>query len=256
MKISIITVCYNSSQFIRTAIESVLAQTYPDVEYIVIDGASSDNTLDIIYEYSDHISHIVSEPDEGLYDAMNKGLALVSGDVVGILNSDDFFLSSTVIADIATMLREKADADMILANVDFVQASDLSTPVRLYSSFNFSPWQLRFGFMPSHTGAFIKSSAYTRVGNYKLGYKSGADFDIFTRMLAVHKLKYERLNQTVIRMRLGGISTSGWNSYITSTKEILNSLKENGIYSNIVMLSIRFPIKFFQIILFKAKFNK
>lgn len=253
MKISIITVCYNSSEFIRTAIESVFSQSYSNIEYIVIDGGSTDGTLDIIHEYGDRITCIVSEPDKGIYDAMNKGIALATGAIIGVLNSDDYYAHDTVIFDVAECFQLNTDVDMVLGNVDYVKATDLNTRVRHYSSFKFFPWQLRFGFMPAHPSAFIKKSAYNKVGEYKLGYKIAADFDVFVRMLLVHKLHYLKFNQTLVMMRLGGVSTSGFGSYTVTTQEILKSLKENVIYSNFLMVLMRLPVKLLNIIIFKLR---
>ncbi len=246
MKVSIITVCYNSSMFIRSAIESVFSQSYSNIEYIVIDGGSNDGTLEIINEYYNQISHIVSEPDQGIYDAMNKGVALATGDVIGVLNSDDFYPNANVITDVVLEFKKNTEAALVLGNVDFVHPDDLTNPVRLYSSFKFATWKMRFGFMPAHPASFIKKSAYDCVGNYKLGYKIGADFDLFVRMLVVNKKPYTKLDQTLVRMRIGGVSTSGFKSYWISTSEMLRSLKENKIYSNIIFVLMRLPIKFFQ----------
>ena len=245
ISVSIITVCYNSSRYVRTAIESVLSQSYPNIEYIIIDGGSADGTLSILKSYK-NISCVISEPDKGIYDAMNKGIARASGDVIGILNSDDFYPHSEVVTDVVDVFINNPDIDMVLGNVDFVQNNDLTRVVRRYSVKYFLPWHLRFGFMPPHPGAFIKKSAYKQVGQYKLGYKIGADFDMFVRMLLVQNLSYKKLKKTLVRMRLGGVSTSGLESYITSTKEMQRSLRENKIYSNLVMVLMRLPIKFFQ----------
>jgi len=253
LKISIITVCYNSSSFIRSAIESVFSQSHSEIEYIVIDGGSNDGTIDIVNEYADRIAHIVSEPDKGIYDAMNKGIALSTGDVIGILNSDDFYLHSDVIADLEAEFVKKECAYLVLGNVDFVHPDDLFKPVRFYSSFKFAFWKMRFGLMPAHPGTFIKKSAYDKVGQYKLGYKSAADFDMFVRMLVVARLPYVKLNKTLVRMRVGGVSTSGFKSYAITTKEVLRSLKENQIYSNRLMVLMRLPVKFSQLLLNKFR---
>lgn len=253
MKISIITVCFNSSQYIRSAIESVLSQTYQDIEYIVIDGGSTDGTISILHEYLDKITYIVSESDNGMYDAMNKGIALASGEIIGILNSDDFYLHPGVLTHVVNEFQRQPEVDLVMANVDYVNYYDLMRPVRLYSSFSFSPWKLRFGFMPAHPGTFIKKSAYELVGKYKLGYKSGADFDMFLRMIQVSKLRYAKINETLVRMRLGGVSTSGMNSYVTTTQEMLRALKENKVYSNLLMVLMRLPVKFSQMLILKLK---
>jgi len=246
LKISIITVCYNSVECLSSAIDSVRSQSHPDIEYIIIDGGSTDGTLSILERYSDCIAHIVSETDKGIYDAMNKGVALATGDLIGILNSDDFYPHSDVISQVIQVFKDNPNTDLVLGNIDFVNACDLTRPVRLYSSFKFSPWKMRFGFMPAHPAAFIKKSAYDEVGLYKLGYKIGADFDMFVRMLMVAKLPYIKLNETLVRMRVGGVSTSGLRSYLTSTNEILRSLRENQIYSNSLFVLMRLPVKFFQ----------
>lgn len=253
MKISIITVCFNSSLFIRTAIESLLSQTYTDIEYIVIDGGSTDGTVETVMEYAEKIAHIVSEPDRGIYDAMNKGLAMASGDIIGILNSDDFYPHADVLADVVKEFEQNPEVDMVLGNVEFVLPKDLKKSIRLYSSAHFSAWKLRFGFMPAHPGAFIKKTAYQQAGMYKLGYKIAADFDMFVRMLLARQLRYVTLDKVLVRMRVGGVSTLGLTSYVMSTKEIVRSLKENEIYSNVLMVLMRLPIKFVQIML--AKFS-
>lgn len=245
LKISIVTVCYNSEIFIASAIDSVLSQTYPHIEYIVIDGGSKDATVSIVQSYGDKITHFVSEPDNGIYDAMNKGLALASGDVIGILNSDDFYPHENVIADAVKVFHVNPNVEMVLGNVDFVDPSDLTRPVRFYSSFNFEPWKMRFGFMPAHPAAFIRRTAYEKVGNYKLGYKIGADFEWFVRALVVHRLPYVKVNKALVRMREGGVSTSGLKSYWVSSKEQLRALRDNGVYSNMVFVLVRLPIKFF-----------
>ncbi len=250
MKVSIITVCYNSSQYIRSAIDSVLSQSYGDIEYIIIDGNSSDGTQGIVDEYGGRIARILSEPDNGIYDAMNKGVALATGDIIGVLNSDDFYPNVDVISDVVDVFKKNTDIDLLLGNVDFVSAENLAKPVRTYSSFKFTPWKMRFGFMPAHPAAFIKRSAYQEVGLYKLGYKIAADFDMFIRMLLRLEFKYAKLDQTLVRMRMGGVSTSGFNSYWTSSKEMVRSLGENGVYSNFLFVFMRLPVKFFQLFKF------
>jgi len=254
VKISIITVVWNGVSTIQNTIDSVLAQTYKNVEYIIVDGDSSDGTVEVIKSYGNKISRFISEPDRGLYDAMNKGIALATGNVIGILNSDDFYLHSEVITDVAREFTQNLGADLVLGNVDFVQPDDLIKRVRLYSAFKFALWKMRFGFMPAHPGTFIKKSAYDKVGQYKLGYKSGSDFDMFVRILVVARLPYVKLNKTLVRMRVGGVSTSGIKSYAITTNEMLRSLKENQIYSNRLMVLVRLPVKFVQLLLSKLGF--
>ncbi len=253
MTLTIITVCYNSSQYIRSSIESVLSQSYIDIEYIIIDGASTDGTLAIINEYADRIAHIISEPDKGIYDAMNKGIALATGDVIGILNSDDFYPHSEVISNVVKVFERNPDIDMVLGNVEFVNPDNLQQVVRQYSSFNFSPWKLRFGFMPAHPAAFIKKSAYDLVGKYKLGYIIAADFDMFVRLLLINKLTFTKINDVFVRMRIGGVSTSGIRSNFIASSEMLRALRSNSIYSNSLFISIRLLVKFVTLVLVRLK---
>jgi glycosyltransferase involved in cell wall biosynthesis len=244
MKVSIITVCYNSKAYIASAINSVILQEHVDFDYFIIDGGSDDDTISIVESFGDCVTHFVSQHDGGIYDAMNKGLALVTGDVVGFLNSDDFYINSLVIEQVVQAFADNPDVDMVLGNIDFVHPDHLNSPVRFYSSFNFLPWKLRFGFMPAHPAAFVKRTAYEKVGRFKLGYKIGADFEWFVRAFLVHKLSYVKLNTTLVRMREGGVSTSGLKSYCITSQEQLQALRENGIYSNMFFVLIRLPIKF------------
>jgi len=248
VKVSIVTVVWNNCLEIACALDSVLVQDHKDIEYIVIDGSSSDGTTEVIKSYGAKITKFVSEPDNGLYDAMNKGVALATGDIIGVLNSDDFYCNQFVISDVVKEFENNRKIDLLFGNVDFVLRDDITRPVRTYSSFSFAPWKMRFGFMPAHPAAFIKRSAYQEVGLYKLGYKIAADFDMFVRMLVSHKFRYAKLNKTLVRMRIGGVSTSGPKSYWISSKEMLRSLDENGVYSNFLFVFLRLPIKFFQLL--------
>lgn len=250
MKVSIITVVRNNEGTVKNALETVLSQTHPNIEYIVIDGASTDGTLEIIQLYKDKIATLISEPDKGIYDAMNKGIELASGDIVGILNSDDFYLHNDVISNVCEQFELRPNIDMVFGNVEFIQAPNLSKVVRLYSSFNFSLWKLRFGFMPAHPATFIRKSVYSKYGLYKLGYKIAADYEMFVRLLLVNRLKFFKVNKTFVRMRTGGVSTSNLKSNWTISKEMMKSLHDNDIYSNYIFLILRLPFKYF------AKFRK
>lgn len=247
MKISIITVCFNSQDTIRDTIESVLAQSYPDIEYIIVDGASSDNTLSIIQEYQDQIGKVVSEPDKGIYDAMNKGIAQSTGDFVGVLNSDDFFPHNEVISEVAEVYQKNPHADIVLGGVEFVRAGNLRKVVRRYLATGFKPWKLRFGIMPPHPGAYIRREVYAKVGPYKLDYKIGADYDFFVRALLATKHNYLTDSRCWVTMRVGGVSTSGFSSFKTITQEIVNSFHENKIYTNSLFVSSRIFFKLLQL---------
>jgi len=246
LKVSIITVCYNSELTIRDTINSVLEQDYNDIEFIIIDGASSDSTLDIIREYGVQVSIVISEADNGIYDAMNKGIESSTGDIVGILNSDDFYTRSTVISDVVCSFKGDSELNMFLGSVDFVNQSNINKVVRTYSSRHFSKWQMRFGIMPPHPAAFMLRDSYIKAGLYNTAYKIGADFELLLRFLSIHKFKYRVDSSVLVRMRVGGVSTSGISSYILSTKEILSALNANKVYSNTFFVLLRLIVKVFQ----------
>ena len=243
--ISIITVSFNSSSTILDCVNSILRQDFCDYEHIIIDGGSTDNTLPLLSTYSEYIT-LISEPDLGIYDAMNKGIAIARGDIIGILNSDDFYQNHSVLSDIVKTFAKNPEVEMVFGNVDFVHPSNLERPVRFYSSNYFKPWKMRFGFMPAHPAAFIKSTAYQKIGNYKLGYKIAADFDWFVRSLVIKSLRYVTINKLLVRMRIGGVSTSGLKNNLLASREMLEALNESNIWSNYLLISLRFPFKFFQ----------
>lgn len=242
LKISVITVCFNSESTIGHTIRSVNEQTYPNVEHVFIDGASKDGTLDIIRESSSVDKIVVSEPDKGIYDAMNTGLAAATGDIICILNSDDFYPNKEVLSSVAIFFSSNIEIDLLLGSVDFI-GDDSYHVVRRVNALQFQPWMFRFGFMPPHPGVFARADVLNRVGPYKLGYKIAADFDWLVRALIAEKVSFVASKETYVRMRLGGASTSGWASISTITHEMLQSLIENNVYSNTYLLNCRLPIK-------------
>lgn len=246
-KVSIITVCFNSAKTIRDTIESVLSQDYPDIEYIVIDGGSSDETLAIIKEYADRIAVIVSEKDRGIYDAMNKGLALATGDVVGMLNSDDIYINKHAVSDLIREMQEK-NTDSVYADLVIVDPFDLNKVMRYYDSSYFAPNKFRFGWMPAHPTFFVKKSLYEKVGPYSLDYQISADYEMLIRLLWVEKATYTYLPKPVVRMRYGGASTSGLDRNWLLNKEIVKACKANGIYTNMAILALKIPRKLFSLL--------
>lgn len=243
MKISIITVSYNSAMTIRDTIDSVLSQSYKNIEYIVVDGASKDSTMAIVNEYGDKISKVVSEPDKGIYDAMNKGISFATGDVIGILNSDDFYESNDVVESVADSFSSSQDSQVVFGDVVFVNADDLKTVTRFYAAGKFRPWKLRFGWMPPHPATFVRAGAYKEIGPYSEEYKISADYEMFIRLLLVHKYEFSRLDKVLVRMRAGGVSTSGIKSSLRLNKEIVQACRRNGIYTNILMVLSKIPFK-------------
>lgn len=235
---------YNSSATIKTTLDSVAAQCYPALDYIVIDGGSTDTTLDIVREHPELVSQLVSEPDRGIYDAMNKGVQRATGEIVGILNSDDFYRHARVLQEVADAFAADPALEVLMGDVDFVSDEDLNEPVRTYRATGFRPWMFRLGFMPPHPAIFIRKTAYQRVGLYKLGYKIAADFDFLVRLLLIDRAKYRIVGTQWVRMRTGGASTAGWKSNLISTREMLRSLRENGVFSSMPMLLLRLPVKY------------
>lgn len=247
MKISIITVAYNSAKTIRNTIESVLCQTYNNIEYIIVDGKSSDNTLSIVKEYKEVFGEnliIISQKDDGLYDAMNKGIHAATGEVVGILNSDDFFTSKFSVEKIANEFQSK-DVDGIFADVQFVKRENTSCIIRTFCSKHFRKSWLRFGIAPPHPTFYLRKSCYEKYGYYKIHYKISADFDLITRMIS-KEINVRYLNAVIVTMRDGGISTKNVSARITSLCELKRACKENNIYTNTFLLLFRFAVKIWE----------
>ena len=229
--ISIITVCLNAEYTIQDTIISVLAQEYPNIEYIVIDGGSSDGTIEVINRYISKISFFVSESDEGVYDAMNKGIGLATGDVIGILNSDDFYIDEKVIKKVAQVFRGK-EVDSMFADLVFVKPDNLKKTVRYYDNSQFNPSMFAYGLMPSHPTFFVKRKIYEKFGLFRTDLKVASDYDILARFLYKHRISYFYLNEVIIKMRLGGASTSLFNILFTNSREVMKACKNNGIDTN------------------------
>ena len=242
MKISIITVVWNNEDTIKDAIDSVLAQTYENIEYIIIDGASSDGTVEIVKSYGNKITKFLSEKDNGLYDAMNKGIVQATGDIVGILNSDDFYIDEFVIEKVVQEFKDK-EVDSLFADLVFVKPENLDKTVRYYDSSHFRPEKFAYGWMPAHPTFFVRKEIYDKYGTFKLDYKIAADYEILVRFLQKYKISYTYLNQVIIKMRLGGISTNGVKSNYILNKEIIRACRENGISTSWVKVLSKYPKK-------------
>lgn len=247
MKVSIITVCYNAETTIEHTIQSVLNQTYNDVEYIIIDGASTDKTVDIITQYKDKLSCFISEPDKGIYDAMNKGISKATGDIVGILNADDFYVDNDVISTVAKVFKEK-NVDSVFADLVYLRPENLDKTVRHYSSKNFHPEKFTYGWMPAHPTFFVKKICYEKYGLFKTDYKIAADYELLVRFLYRHQISYYYLNKVLIKMRTGGVSTRNLKSNWTLNKEIIRACSENDIKTNMFKVSFKYFKKIFELI--------
>lgn len=247
-KISIITVTYNSAATLKDTIESVRKQDYKNIEYIIVDGASKDNTVDIIKNYAEiYPIKWISEPDKGLYDAMNKGIKMATGNVVGIINSDDFYHKADTISKIAEeFVRE--DIDCLYGDVSFVNPENLEKTVRYYSAKNFKPHMFKWGFAPPHPTFFAKKMCFEKYGLYKAEYKISADFELLVRFIFVQKLNYKYLNFDILKMRTGGVSTKSYKSWLISNRELVKACRENNVHSSLMKISFRYFIKVFQLV--------
>jgi len=244
MKISIITVCFNSENTIEDTLKSIQSQTYQNIEYIVIDGGSSDSTNEIISRYDSIVSLHISEKDRGLYDAMNKGIKLATGDVVGILNSDDVFHNDTVVEKIVLGFEVDDMIDAVYSDIVYTSHRCLDEIVRLYSSKFFTNKRIKYGLMLPHPSFYVKKTIFDKLGYYKLNYRVAADFELLARFL-VNNVVSKRLNIISVRMRQGGVSSNGFLWRIHQNFEIVRACKENKIYTNILLVSLKIPIKLF-----------
>ena len=227
MKISIITVCFNSQQTIRATIKSVLSQSYKQVEYIIIDGASTDNTIKIIKEFSNSIDVFVSESDAGIYDAINKGISKSSGDVVGLLHADDVFDNKSVIDNVMGLFDE--NVDMIYGDINYVDRNDIYRVIRRWKSDSYKKGKFKWGWMPPHTGFFIKKSCYLKHGLYNLSLGSSADYELMLRMFELYNLKSKYIPLNITNMRVGGVSNSSFKNRWQANRNDKKSWKINGL---------------------------
>lgn len=206
MKVSIITSCYNREATVSGAIESVLAQDYPDVEYIVVDGASRDGSMEVVRKYQDKIARVISEPDHGMYEAINKGIRMATGDVIGLVHSDDFLYDEHVISDVVKEF-ERTGADFVYGDGIFVDAEDTKRVVRNWKGGSYSRWKVKCGWLPLHPTCYIRRDVMLREGLYNESYKIAADTDLLVRYLYKADLKVSYLKRKIVRMRMGGLST-------------------------------------------------
>ena len=275
MKITLITACYNSAETIGTAIESVLSQKGVDVEYIVVDGGSKDGTVDIIKEYADKTLNSqlltpnftfrwLSESDQGMYDAINKGIKMATGDVVGILNADDVLATDDTLARIAAAfqpskqtthhsptpsLLDSSTIDCVYADIRFVREGESvealrkAKSVRYCSAAKWRPWMFRFAAMVPHPSFYVRRECFERLGGYSLDYRICADFELELRYLYLAKLKAAYLPECVVVMRMGGMSTAGWRSNMEINREDLRALRSHGIWSCLPLIYLKYLFK-------------
>lgn len=250
MKITIITSTYNSAATVADTFRSVLSQTFHDIEYLVIDGNSSDNTLQIIKEFQPKFKgrmRWISEKDNGVYHAMNKGIHMATGDIIGFLNSDDFFTSNDSLQTIADTFAAH-DIDATYGNVHYVNGDNLKKMVRFYSSKRFKPSLMRLGFMPAHPTFYCRRSIYQLYGDFDTSYRIASDFELLLRFIFVNKVRTRYIAKDFVTMRTGGLSTSGYRSHQQIMRDHRRALKANHVYSNFFILCLRYLYKSYEVI--------
>jgi len=239
LKISIITVCFNAENTIKSCIDSVKGQNYTNIEYIVIDGASTDKTINIVNNYAHFVDHFVSEPDRGIYDAMNKGIKLATGDIIGMLNADDYFADNSVLTNIAEAFC-KYNTDIIYGDLDYI--NEKGRIVRKWRSGQFSRRKLEFGWMPPHPTFYCRRNLFERYGFYRLDYGTAADYELMSRYLYVNKLTVFYLNMVIIKMKLGGKSNKSIAARVKALFYDLKAMRNNGITLPFLALIVK-PVR-------------
>jgi len=238
MKLSIVTVCVNAESTILEALESVKRQTYSDVEHIVVDGSSRDGTMKVIESNPSRITTMVSEPDNGIYDAMNKGIALAKGDIVGFLNADDFYAVDTVLESVAKCFQD-TDIDVVYGDICYVKRNRPTKIVRYWKSSEYRPGQFERGWCPPHPTFFVRREIYEQPGGYyDTGFKLAADFELIVRYLAVNRLRSRYLPEVLVKMRMGGETNRNLSNILSQNREILKALKLNGLKTSVIQFVI------------------
>jgi glycosyltransferase len=228
MKISIITSVWNNKETIKNAIDSVLSQTYGNIEYIIVDGASSDGTIEIVQSYGDKITNFISEKDKGIYDGLNRGVSLATGDVVAFLHSDDIYASHTIIEEIAKVFEYDSSLDGVYGDLVYTPKNDINKVLRYWKSKEYNNSLLKKGWMPAHPTLFLKKDVYEKYGKFDLDFKIAADYDFMLRVLK-NNIKVEYIPKVMYKMRVGGESNKSIKNIILKSKEDLKALKKNNV---------------------------
>jgi glycosyltransferase involved in cell wall biosynthesis len=239
MKISIITVVFNNEKTISDAIESIISQTHKDIEYIVIDGKSTDGTLNIISSYTNAITTLVSEPDKGLYDAMNKGIKLATGDIIGILNSDDLYNDANVLSDVCREFEEDDKLSILYGDLVYVNADDTTKVVRNWKSKKYYENFFEHGNVPPHPALFVRHHIYSSCGLFNLQYRLASDYDFMLRIFKEYGETSKYLPRLMVRMRLGGATNKSFKNIMKGNREIIQSWRRNEFRVPIMLMPMR-----------------
>lgn len=246
-RVSVITVCYNAEKTIADTVRSVLGQDYNNIEYIIIDGASSDGTLSVIKSFVSENIRLLSEKDNGLYDALNKGLRMATGNIIGILHADDYYASTGTISWVAEQFAGDKAVEALSSSVNIFKPGNLHKVYRAYDASRFRPWQFRIGMQPPHPGFFISRGGLEKAGEYSTTYRISGDFDWLLRAICVCKLKVVYSSVVTVCMRDGGMSSSGMASKRLMNRENLKVLRSHGISSNLFIIYLKYFLKVFQL---------
>lgn len=233
---------FNAADSIEDALRSVQAQTHPDIEHILVDGASTDGTLALIRAHQTGSMKVISEPDHGIYDAMNKGVAAATGELVCFLNADDVYADAGVLARVAAQMTH-GHLDALFGDVAFFNVINPQRTVRRYSSRGFRPQYIAWGWMPAHPALFLRREVYERTGPFRTDYRIAGDFEFVARAFGKNTLRYRHRPEVLVRMRIGGISTGGWRNTILLNREVLRACLENGIQTNMLKILSKYPAK-------------
>jgi glycosyltransferase involved in cell wall biosynthesis len=225
MKISVITVCYNSAETIQDTLTSIASQDYPDVEHIVVDGGSKDETVAMVNAASS-VTRFISEPDNGIYDAMNKGIAMATGDIVGTLNADDFYIDNTVLSQIAAVFSDPS-VDACYADLIYVDAKNLQRIVRYWQSKTYKMGLFKKGWMPAHPTFFVRRHVYDELGNFDLEFKIQSDFELTMRFLEIYQVNSVYIPKILVKMRTGGVSNNSFKNILQGNIEAYRACKKN-----------------------------
>ena len=242
MKVSIITAVYNGGRAIAETLRSVAEQDYSDIEHIVIDGASSDDTVAAVRSNANRVAQLVSEPDNGVYDAFNKGLRRATGNAIGFLNCGDTYLSRTVVSRIAKELSVPG-TEAVFGDLLIVNAQKRTQVVRRYNSKRFTPNMMGYGLMPAHPTLFLRREVYQRVGEYDTQFRIAGDFELCLRVFGLNSVRYRYIPEPLVNMPRGGLSNRGWRSTWQITREMHRACALDGVPTNWVKLSLRIPLK-------------
>jgi glycosyltransferase involved in cell wall biosynthesis len=234
LKISIITVTYNSASVISDCLQSVKSQKYVDIEHIIVDGASTDGTLSFLESKREQLNTLISEADKGIYDAMNKGIKIANGDIIGFLNSDDFYANNEVLSKVADIFFNNPSLDACYSDLVYVDQFNTSKIVRYFKSCNFIPGLFAKGWCPPHPTFFVRRSIFERFGSFDLNYSIASDVDLMMRFLEVHKINVFYIPEICVKMRMGGTTNKNLKNIWTQNKEIIFSLKKNNLQVNII----------------------